>query len=232
MVEESRSEDRLAYVEIEGQKRLATANMAQGVQVYGEKLLEVGDRQYRLWDPYRSKLAAAIIKGLKTLPITRGSAVLYLGASTGTTVSHVSDLVGAQGVVFAVEISARVAREFMDRVVTHRTNVIPILEDARRPELLMPVYRRVDVVYCDIAQADQTEIAILNCRTHLKIEGDLLLIVKSRSIDVTRTPESVFHGEKNKLERDGFEVLQIMSLEPFQKDHAIIHACMKTTQKT
>ena len=58
--------------------------------------------------------------------------VLYLGAASGTTVSHVSDIVGPEGLVYAVEFSHRSGRDLIN-VAKKRTNIIPIIEDARHP---------------------------------------------------------------------------------------------------
>ena len=203
---------------------LATPNLVEGVTVYGERLIKIDGDEYRAWDPFRSKLAAALKKGLKNLPVHYGSKVLYLGASTGTTVSHVSDLVGNAGLVFAVEPAVRVARELIENVASKRKNIIPIIEDARRPQSYFSVFGNLDLVYCDIAQSDQTEIAIKNCNAYLKSNGILLIIIKTRSIDVTMRPKSVISMESNKLKKSKFDVNQIINLEPFDKDHALIHA--------
>ncbi|NHV97436.1 MAG: fibrillarin-like rRNA/tRNA 2'-O-methyltransferase [Thaumarchaeota archaeon] len=215
---------RLIRLEVDGQSRLATLNLAPGVSVYGEKLVVVGGKEYRVWDPFRSKLAAAILKGLKDIGLREGHSVLYLGASTGTTLSHVSDIVGERGVVFGVEFSARVARELIERVVKHRRNVVPIVADARHPRLYPSIYGKVDLVYCDIAQPDQTEIAVENCRIYLKSGGKLLLVVKCRSIDVAMEPTLVVKQEASKLKESGFKINQVVELEPFDKDHALIYA--------
>jgi fibrillarin-like pre-rRNA processing protein len=215
---------RLIKIEVDGQTRLATLNLAPGVSVYGEKLVVVEGREYRVWDPFRSKLAAAILKGLKDIGLKEGYSVLYLGASTGTTLSHISDIVGEKGVVFGVEFSARVARELIERVAKHRRNVVPIVADARHPRLYPSIYGKVDLVYCDIAQPDQTEIAVENCRIYLKSEGKLLLVVKCRSIDVAMEPTLIVKQEVAKLKESGFKVNQVVELEPFDKDHALIDA--------
>jgi len=215
---------RLIKLEVDGQTRLATLNLAPGVSVYGEKLVAVEGREYRIWDPFRSKLAAAILKGLKDIGLKEGYSVLYLGASTGTTLSHISDIVGEKGVVFGVEFSARVARELIERVAKHRRNVVPIVADARHPRLYPSIYGKVDLVYCDIAQPDQTEIAVENCRIYLKSEGKLLLVVKCRSIDVAMEPTLIVKHEVAKLKESGFKVNQVVELEPFDKDHALIDA--------
>lgn len=206
------------------EKQLATQNLIIGNSVYGEKIIKLDDVEYRLWDPFRSKLAAAIQKNLKTIPIREKSKVLYLGASTGTTISHVSDIVGNNGIVFAVEPSPRVARDLLENVVSKRGNIIPILDDARNSISYYGYFGMVDVIYSDIAQPDQTQIAIENCKNYLKPDGELIIIIKTRSIDVLLDPRVVTQNEAKKLEEHNFEIIQIINLEPFDKDHSLIHA--------
>ena len=214
----------IKQIKVNGIREYATPNLVKGLTVYGEKLVKLNDEEYRIWDPFRSKLAAALKKGLKDFPLSHGDKILYLGASTGTTVSHVSDVVGNKGLVFAVEPSVRVARELIENVASKRKNVIPIIEDARRPESYFSVFGNVDLVYCDIAQSDQTEIAIKNCNAFLKSEGIMLIIIKTRSIDVTMSPHSVVVMESEKLRKNNFQINQTINLDPFDKDHALIHA--------
>jgi fibrillarin-like pre-rRNA processing protein len=215
--------DVIKWISINGEKNVATLNLVKGSNVYGEKLIKQDGEEYRLWDPFRSKLAAALKKGMKNMPIRNGTKVLYLGASTGTTVSHVSDIVGSSGIVFAVEPATRVARELIENVASKRKNVMPILEDARKPRSYFSLFGTVDVVYCDIAQPDQTEIAMANCAAYLKQGGVMLLVVKTRSIDVTMDPRTVVMQEATKLEKNGFLIDQIINLEPFDKDHGMIY---------
>jgi len=212
-------------------KFLATQNLIDGNSVYGEKIIKFDDIEYRLWDPFRSKLAGAIMKGLKENPIKESSRVLYLGASTGTTVSHVSDIIGNNGIIFPVEPSVRVARELLENVCSKRKNIIPILSDARNYLKYYGYFGIVDIVYSDIAQPDQTMIAIDNCKSYLKDNGDLLIIIKTRSIDVLTDPKIVTQNEAKKLEDNNFTIIQIINLEPFEKDHALIHAKFKKDNK-
>lgn len=216
-------EGNIFWVKVDGEKKLATLNLVPGNQVYKEKLVKIKDEEFRLWDPFRSKLAGAIMNGLEFLPIVRKSKVLYLGVSTGTTASHISDIVGQSGIVFCVEHASRVARDFIDRVSSFRSNIVPILQDARQPKQYFSVYGPVDVVYVDIAQPDQTEIAILNCRTYLKKDGYIMLVLKTRSIDVTKDPIQLMRSEVKKL-GSSFEVIQEINLHPYEKDHGIVLA--------
>ncbi len=211
------------WIKVEGEKKLSTENLVPGNQVYKEKLVKKKGIEYRAWEPFRSKLAASIMKGLEVFPFKEKSVVLYLGASTGTTVSHLSDIVGPRGKIFGVEHSSRVARDFLDRVVAYRPNITPIIQDARKPREYFSVFGKVDVVYADIAQPDQTDITIDNCKMYLKKNGFLFLVIKTRSIDVTKSPKKIVESEVRKLQ-DLFEIVQIIDLQPYDKDHAMVIA--------
>jgi len=213
------------WIQVEGEKKLATQNLVPGNQVYNEKLVQHKGSEYRIWNPFRSKLAAAIMNDLKNFPFNQKSDVLYLGVSTGTTISHISDIVNQGGTIFGIEHASRVARDFLDRVVSHRKNIVPIIQDARRPEEFFSVYKKVDIVYVDIAQPDQTNIAIENCRLYLKSGGYLFLVIKTRSIDVVKDPKIVIKDEIKKLETL-FEIKQTIDLHPYDKDHAMVIATL------
>ena len=225
--ERSLEEDKsIFWIKTDGERKLATENLVPGNQVYKEKLIIKKGIEYRLWDPFRSKLAAAIMNNLEEFPFENKTKVLYLGASTGTTVSHISDIVGSSGIVFGVEHASRVARDFLDRVASHRANIIPILQDARKPKEFFSVFGKVDIVYVDIAQPDQTKIAIDNCNMYLKKEGYFFLVIKTRSIDVTKSPKKIIEEETEKL-RTSFDILQSIDLHPYDKDHAMVIAKSK-----
>ena len=208
---------------VDGEEKIATENLVPGKQVYNEKLLLKKGIEYRLWDPFRSKLAASIMNGLNDFPFTEKSNILYLGVSTGTTISHISDIIGPNGIVFGVEHSSRVARDFLDRVASHRKNIIPIIQDARNPKEYFSIYDKVDITYVDIAQPDQTTIAVENCKIYLKPNGFLFLVVKARSIDVTKNPKHIIDEEIEKL-KPFFNIQQVIDLHPYDKDHAMIIA--------
>merc|ERR1719342_1507417 len=110
---------------------LVTKNMVLGESVYGEKRIAVEEDatklEYRVWNPFRSKLAAAVLGGIDHIHMPPGSKVLYLGAASGTSVSHVSDVVGPEGMVYAVEFSHRPGRDLLN-VAKKRTNVVPLLK--------------------------------------------------------------------------------------------------------
>nr|XP_009408130.1 PREDICTED: mediator of RNA polymerase II transcription subunit 36a [Musa acuminata subsp. malaccensis] len=205
---------------------LCTKNMVPGEAVYGEKRVSVQNEdgskvEYRVWNPFRSKLAAAILGGVDNIWIAPGTRVLYLGAASGTTVSHVSDIVGPTGVVYAVEFSHRSGRDLVN-MAKKRTNVIPIIEDARHPARYRMLVGMVDVIFSDVAQPDQARILALNASYFLKNGGHFVISIKANCIDSTVPAEAVFAQEVKKLQADQFKPSEQVTLEPFERDHACV----------
>lgn len=213
---------------------LVTKNMTVGESVYGEKRVSVqnsaagGDdsapatsTEYRVWNPFRSKLAAGILGGMEKIFMKPGSKVLYLGAASGTSVSHVSDIVGPEGTVYAVEFSHRSGRDLIN-MATKRTNVIPIVEDARHPLKYRMLVGMVDCIFADVAQPDQARIVGLNAHLFLKVGGGVVVSIKANCIDSTAAPEAVFAREVAKLREERIKPLEQLTLEPFERDHAMV----------
>lgn len=212
------------WARLEDTRRLATLNLAPGNTVYGEKLITERQREYRLWAPFRSKFAAAIMKGLQKVPIQPKHVVLYLGAASGTTASHVSDIVGAKGHVYCIEFAPRAMRELTNNVCKFRANMSPILADARFPERYRMLVEAVDDVYCDVAQPDQAHILADTAEMFLKKQGGAMLAIKARSIDVTKAPSEVYKKEIETLRKRGFNIAEAVHLEPYDKAHVMIVA--------
>lgn len=216
---------------------LVTRNMDIGKSVYGEKRISVdgpdGTKiEYRVWNPFRSKLAASIVGGVENIHIAPGSKVLYLGAANGTTVSHVSDLVGPEGRVYAVEFSHRSGRDLVN-MAKRRTNVVPIVEDARYPlkYRLLIGDGLVDTIFADVAQPDQARIVELNARQFLKAGGNFVISIKANCIDSTAPAEAVFAAEIKKLQSMNFKPSEYVTLEPYERDHATVVGVFRPNQK-
>ncbi|KAL8824432.1 MAG: hypothetical protein Q9191_005063, partial [Dirinaria sp. TL-2023a] len=214
---------------------LLTKNLKPGESVYGEKRISVESSaqptaltngtnvdlpatktEYRVWNPFRSKLAAGILGGLDDIFIKPGAKVLYLGAASGTSVSHVADIVGPEGTVFAVEFSHRSGRDLIN-MATHRTNVIPIIEDARHPLRYRMLVSMVDVIFADVAQPDQARIVGLNAHLYLKVGGGIVVSIKANCIDSTAAPEAVFAREVQKMKEERIKPIEQLTLEPFER---------------
>ena len=204
-----------------GKRFLATKNLVKGFRVSDERVISVGGDEYRFWEPSRSKLSAAIVKGLKNLPIKPGSSVLYLGAANGVTSSFVSDVIGKKGILYGVEISASAMEDFIF-VCQKRENMLPILADARAPEKYADMIGgKVDVVFEDVADKEQAGVMIRNARAVLKNGGYGMLAVKARCIDSAADPKKIFAQVERALS-DDFEIEENLDISQFEKDHEFL----------
>lgn len=211
---------------------LVTRNLAPGESVYGEKRITVEEPskeenapptkiEYRVWNPFRSKLAAGIMGGIDEVGIAPGKKVLYLGAASGTSVSHVADVVGSEGIVYAVEFSHRPGRELIT-MAKKRPSVIPIIDDARHPQKYRILVGMADAIFADVAQPDQARIIALNAHLFLKDQGIVVISIKANCIDSTVDPETVFAREVQKLREERIKPLEQLTLEPYERDHCIV----------
>jgi fibrillarin-like pre-rRNA processing protein len=201
-------------------KHFATESLVPKFKVYEEKVLKKGKKEFRIINPYKSKLGAALQKGLRVIPLKEDIKILYLGLASGTTASHLSDIVGKYGLIYGIEFASRSLRDSVF-VSKKRNNIIPIFEDARLPENYAQRISKVDMIYCDVAQKDQSSILIRNSDLFLKKDGYVMIAIKARSIDVTKKPSEVFKQEREKLEKR-FNILQEIRLDPYEKDHMLI----------
>ena len=204
----------------EADGRLYTRNAYPGTRVYGERLRTFGGIEYREWTPYRSKLSAYLMSGGKSVPFRQDSNVLYLGAASGTTASHVSDLV-PDGKVYCLEFSPRTFRDLVG-VCGRRGNMIPILGDATQPDSYRFAVGSVDIVYQDVAQKRQPDIFAANMDAFGAKAG--MLCIKSRSEDVTAEPRKIFSDSEASLKKHGFRIIDSVELERYEKDHIMIVA--------
>jgi fibrillarin-like pre-rRNA processing protein len=198
-------------------RKLLTLNLVPGISQFNENLIKADGREYREWDPKRSKLAAAIAKGVKNPGINENSIILYLGAAHGYTPSFISDI-AKNGKIFALDFAPRVVRDLV-YLSANRKNIAPILGDANHPEsYFTKISQQTDILYMDVAQKNQTEIFLKNVRIYLKKGGIGLLALKARSIDVASKPEKIFKQARKELEKE-VKVLEQKNLNPFERDH-------------
>jgi fibrillarin-like pre-rRNA processing protein len=205
--------------ERKGRIKLFTSSITPGITFFDEDVEKEMGHEYRHFDAKRSKLAAAMVNGISQIGFREDDIVLYLGASHGYTPSYVSDIVGKKGFVFAVDFAPRVVRDLVF-LSEKRKNIAPILADASKPETYRARVLPADIVYMDVAQRDQAEIFLKNCRLHLKSGGFGLLAVKSRSIDITKKPKQIYSEIRVKLEKE-ITVVDYIVLDPYEKDHCM-----------
>ena len=197
--------DGIQQREFDGRQRLAT----RGQPVYGEPT----DGEWRCWDAGRSKLGAMLEAGIE-IDLTGDEGVLYLGAASGTTVSHVADFAGP---TYAVEFAPRPMGELLE-VAEARKNLFPLLKDARKPDTYSHIVESdLDLLVQDVATRGQASVAVDNAR-FLADDGQLLLAIKARSEDVTADPETVFDEVCEEL-TDTYEITDRQRLDPSHDDH-------------
>ena len=234
------TKDSISWIIVNNSLKLTTKNLIIGNKFYNEKIVFSNDQEYRVWKPYKSKLAAAILNGLEILPIIEKSRMLYLSTSEIMTLSHISDIIGAKGLVYVVEHSHETAKELIEKLVTKRDNIKPIIMDMTKPSEYEIIHDKVDVVYVDIEQSKEMEIALLNCKIHLRVGGYLLLVVKTRSIDEYQGKKFVINNKSelvNTIEENNpknytiksdlkvnFEIIQQINLTDFFKEDSLIVA--------
>ena len=216
--------DNVFITEINGSKRIVTKSLVSGTS--GDKHIIVRNEEYRIWNPFHSKLAAILLKNPDITFLKRDSTVLYLGAANGTTVSHVSDIV-TKGTIYGVEFSPRAMQDLI-QVSERRMKLVPILADAMQPESYRNMVPEVDIIYQDVSQREQAKMAVRNSEVFLKKDGFLVLIIKSRSIDVTRKTGEVVADEVKVLD-ESFTIVDSIDLEPFHSGHVAVLARKKTS---
>jgi len=203
--------------------KLYSKNLVPGNKVYGERLFTFKGEEYREWDPFRSKLAAMILEKPSLEFLTKNLSCLYLGASSGTTISHLSDIVYS-GVIYGVEFAERSMRQLIQNT-DKRKNIVPILGDANFPErYAKSIFTPIDLVYQDIAQPNQARIAIENCNYYLKNNGYLILAIKSQSIDSVEKSEKIYIQETKILEKAGYEISESFNIHKYAANHIILIA--------
>jgi fibrillarin-like pre-rRNA processing protein len=191
--------------EFDGRERLST----RGQPVYGEPT----DGEWRCWDAGRSKLGAMLETGMD-VDLSGGESVLYLGAASGTTVSHVADFAGP---TYAIEFAPRPVRDLIG-VAENRSNLFPLLKDARKPETYAHIVEAdLDLLVQDVATRGQAAVAVDNAQ-FLAADGQLCLAIKARSEDVTADPETVFEEVREEVAA-AYEIVDTRRLEPFHDDH-------------
>lgn len=200
-----------------------TENMVPSEKVYGERLVSQDGVEYRHWKPERSKAGAAVKKGIE-LELEEDSFVLYLGAASGTTVSHFSDIC-RDGIIVGVEYSDTVIRKLVD-LAEKRENIAPILGNARKPEEYTEFVNEADIVFQDISQKDQVSMFTKNCEKFLKQDGTGLLALKAQSISSTRDPKEIYDEAEEDL-KEKFEIVEKTTLEPFETDHMFFKLKLK-----
>ncbi len=221
---EIRSHPKFYEVYISGshdKPKLYSKNLIPGSKISNEKLINYKGIEYREWDPYRSKLAALILEKPFTNFLSNKMNCLYLGAASGTTISHLSDIL-REGVIYGVEFAGRIIRQLIQNI-SNRPNIISIFGDARYPESYAnSIFTDIDVIYQDVAQPTQAEIAISNGNYYLKDGGLIIIAIKSQSIDSIVKSEKIYEREKNIFENAGYDIVESINIDKYAANHIVL----------
>ncbi|MFW9770559.1 MAG: fibrillarin-like rRNA/tRNA 2'-O-methyltransferase [Promethearchaeota archaeon] len=221
---EIRTHPKFSNIYISGQPnnlKLYTKNLVPGNRVYGEKLIKYKGIEYREWDPFRSKLAALLLENPSIDLFKHNLKCLYLGASSGTTISHLSDIL-YEGIIFGVEVAPRSMRQLIQNI-SDRKNIVPIMGDANFPEkYAKSIFTEIDIIYQDVAQPNQAEIAILNSRYYLRKGGFLIIAIKSQSINSIQKSEKIYEREKEIFKKAGYEIIRNINIHKYAANHIIL----------
>ena len=216
------NDNTIFWITIKNKKKLATLNNAGINEAYNEKLTEINGKQYNVWNPYTSKLAAAIVNGMEIFPILEKTKVLYLNTTIEKTLSHISDIIGMNGKIFVVRDMVENSKNFLEKVRNNRVNIFSITRENGVPARFSST-EMVNVVYVDITQHNETEVAIQNCKNYLRNGGFLMLVVPTKKIDFINNPSKQNLEEMQKLQ-SSFEIIQQVNLTDFFKEHSMIIA--------
>ena len=163
----------------------------------------------------RSKFLSLIEKNPGVIrDVGEGAKILYLGAGAGTTLKLMLELI-PHSHVYAVEIAPKPMRRLLS-LFKGNERVIPILEDANHPERYSGIVEKVDMIYQDVAQPNQADIAIKNARYFLD-RGLLIMMCKLKSIDFSAPHSKIVNEVRRELEEE-FKIDEVIKL-PYHKDH-------------
>lgn len=184
-----------------GYKKIATLNSSR-------------KNEYRIWKPYRSKLAAAILSGMEIFPILKKSKILYFDTFMENTINHISDIIGEDGKIFVPKNNE--TSNFLEKIKSNGTN-ISLINDINKSTI-----DNVDVLYVDALNQNYLDF-VLNSKIHLKNGGYLMLTIETEDIFENRN--------SNEQQKDGykkikslFRIIQEINLIPFFKGQVMLIA--------
>ncbi|CAN1255633.1 rRNA 2'-O-methyltransferase fibrillarin 2 [Linum perenne] len=179
------------------------------------------ETEYRIWNPIRSKLAAAIQCGVENIWVKPGSRVLYMGDICGTTVSHLSDLVGPDGLVYAVGES-----DVVVNMSEKRSNVIPIYADYFVSVTYRMFVSMVDVLCAVIDDNQEVCALVMNTLHYLRTGGHFLFSTKASYVFINSENEIAFKDIAPREQKE-YKVHEKIELDQLHKDRVMTVGCFR-----
>ena len=231
-------ETRIFQIQIGNEEQLATKNIVKGTKTRKEKIAIVNNEEFLEWNPYKSKLAAAIRSGLQILPIIKNSKVVCINLPEESTILHISNIIGSGGSVFVIDVNKN-KKSFLNKLVNTHKNIIPIYDTVDRLSFSSSITGKVDALYVDNPESEQIEQIVEKYGSLLKNEGFLMLVTKKDGAILENDIAGWMaeqRGGFNKIReitaklKSQFEIIQEINLgvnyamEPYHKLHAFILA--------
>ena len=232
-------EARIFQIQIGNEEQLATKNIVKGTKTRKEKIVIVNNEEFLEWNPYKSKLAAAIRNGLQILPIIKNSKVVCINLPEESTILHISNIVGSGGSVFVIDVNKN-KKSFLNKLVNTHKNIIPIYDTVDELSFSSSITGKVDALYVDIPESEQIEQIVEKYGSLLKNEGFLMLVAKKDGDAILENDIVGWMAEQraglNKIRemtaklKSQFEIIQEINLgvnyetEPYHRLHAFILA--------
>ena len=232
-------ETRIFQIQIGDKEQLATKNIVEGTKTHKEKIVIVNDEEFLEWNPYKSKLAAAIRNGLQILPIIKNSKVVCINPLEESTILHISNIVGSEGSVFVIDVDKN-KKSFLNKLVNTHKNIIPIYDTVDELSFSSSITGKVDALYVDIPESEQIETIVEKYGSLLKNEGFLMLIAKKDDNAIIENDIAGWMAEQraglNKIReittklKSQFEIIQEINLginyatKPYHKFYTFILA--------
>ena len=232
-------ETRIFQIQIGDKEQLATKNIVEGTKTHKEKIVIVNDEEFLEWNPYKSKLAAAIRNGLQILPIIKNSKVVCINPLEESTILHISNIVGSEGSVFVIDVDKN-KKSFLNKLVNTHKNIIPIYDTVDELSFSSSITGKVDALYVDIPESEQIETIVKKYGSLLKNEGFLMLIAKKDDNAIIENDIAGWMAEQraglNKIReittklKSQFEIIQEINLginyatKPYHKFYTFILA--------
>ena len=231
-------EIRIFQIQIGDKEQLATKNIVEGTKTHKEKIVIVNDEEFLEWNPYKSKLAAAIRNGLQILPIIKNSKVVCINLLEESTMLHISNIVGSGGSVFVIDVNKN-KKSFLNKLVDTHKNIIPIYDAADELSFSSSITGKVDALYVDLPESEQIEQIVEKYGSLLKNEGFLMLVTKKDDAILENDIAGWMAEQRAGFDKireittklkSQFEIIQEINLgvnyvmEPYHRLHAFILA--------
>ena len=169
--------------------------------------------QYRNWNPFYSKLAAALFNGLEIFPFKSDSKIFYSGSSSTTTLNHLLDIIDSKGIIYLQKNNATKIKNLKNVVIVDQENNSTLSSnDLKEP---------FDVIYLDIITNENLQTQILNHEKTLKNSGFLIIILNK----IIKINEPSFRDQINNIiinSNSSLKLIQEINLSNFFKKSMMI----------